>query len=190
MSHRSDHVGMRRSAPHATARSSRRPTTTAPAPGDTSSGSSRKWLSDGSSYRPVSSSFRRAMSSTRVGILERGPLDDERCRRAGEPERVRRGAVPLEELQPALGVVDRRELAGPDPPQHDPGAARHEPLAPAGEELGVDGSVGEVLERRDRRPHGHVHDDHRVGIRAERRWRRPRRSGAATRSRVNRRRAR
>ena len=159
---------MRRSAPHATARSSRRPTTTTPVPGDTSSGSSRKWLSDGSSYRAGQLVVQVGDELDRVGVLERRPLDDERCRRAREPERVRRGAVASEELQTALGVVDRRELAGSDPPQHDPGAARREPLATAGEELGVVGSVGEVLERRDRRPDRHVHDDHRVGIGAER----------------------
>ena len=159
--------GMRRSAPHATARSSRRPTTTAP-------GAERDLIG----IEPEVVVRRVVVPSGQLvvqagdeldgfGVLERGPLDDERRRRTREPERVRRGAVPLEELQPALGVVDCRELAGPDPPQHDPGTSRHEPLAPAGEELGVDGSVGKVLERRDRRPDGHVHDDHRVGIRAE-----------------------
>ena len=101
-----------------------------------------------------SSSDVRSMTNGAGGRANRNAYGEAPCRR--------------EELQPALGVVDCRELTGPDPPQHDPGAARREPLAPSGEELGVDGSVGEVLERRDRRPDRHVHDDHRVGIRAKR----------------------
>ena len=100
-------------------------------PGDTSSGSSRKRLSDRVVVPAGELVVEMRDETERVGILERGPLDDERYRRAGEPERVRRGAV-LSRNSPALGIVERRDVAGPGPPQHDSRAARDEPLACVG----------------------------------------------------------
>src|SRR5438093_1261909 len=86
-----------------------------------------------------------------------------RVERSPERERGRRRAVATQPLQPIDGLIDRRDVPGRNPPQHEMRLGEAlEPLGAATQDARVGGGVGERPEALDRLPDGHVQEQQLV----------------------------
>ena len=97
-----------------------------------------------------------------AGVIGPDSLDRHGRKVLTHSKGVRRSTEHVDELEPALGIASRREHTGRRPPQGGARRTGHEPLGPPAEEIAMNPSISECLQRFERLPHRQVDDHQRV----------------------------